>query len=374
MNRVVLINIPRNTKDSTDNNFGDHLSAMCIELGIHVLNGRTPGDLTGEITNITENGRSIVDYMLTEPNMFNVVKSFNVLDVPESNHLPLLCKLNLSFNPTEAEGNDANNTFENVSDIPKFKWENEERLNFLNTLSDVASIDTLNSMLDLDENDLEEAVNVFVSVLHRAAEPMAVKSRKGKKKILQPKWWCKECEKLKTKKYECLKRFKLSNTDADLRSFREARNNFKNFCKLKSSQWKSKLRDRLIGCKSNPTEFWKTVKNVAKEQLQPSNLITAGEWFCYFEKLLNQNVNISEEFESLVQDFTESHDSECGICNGQELGSPETQELNDHISAEEILKSVKEMSNGKAPGIDGIIIEMLKCSHYLIFVIYITVC
>ena len=55
-------NVPRVSKDSVVNEFGYSLIDLCTELNIHVLNGRTNGDSTGNYTNITENGCSIVDY------------------------------------------------------------------------------------------------------------------------------------------------------------------------------------------------------------------------------------------------------------------------------------------------------------------------
>lgn len=78
--------------------------------------------------------------------------------------------------------------------------------------------------------------------------------------------------------------------------------------------------------------------------------------------MLNQEVTISNEFAELVDDFTLSHDLECGICMGNDPGDADVQELNSPISAEEILNCMKPMSNGKAPGAAGVIIEMLKCS------------
>ena len=324
--------------------------------------------MAGEYTNITENGCSIVDYILAEPELFDVVDKFSILDVPETNHLPLMCKLNIQFqNTTALAENDSFVNTMNTSHVPKFKWKRNEVPHFISTLSDASSFEALESLYNIDDTDLDEAVKVFTGVLQRAAEPMSVKTRNRKQnsKLLQPKWWNNECAVLKTRKYDALKKFKLTNDNADLQAFKELRSEFKNMCKIKSSEWKNKLRARLIDCKSNPTEFWKTVKSVSKEYLQPSNLITPSEWFNYFERLLNQDVKIDEEFSDLVTGFTATHDAECGICNGHEQGSAELQDLNEPISEEEILKCIREMSNGKAAGVDGIVIEMLKCSSHI---------
>ena len=357
-------NIPRNSKDTSTNEFGDHLSVMCIELEIYILNGRIDGDLNGEFTNITENGKSVVDYVLADQTIINVVKSFCVSDIAEANHLPLQCVLGVKFDQSEELVNAQNALHVSLSNIPKFKWKNNLRSDFLNTLSDADSLASFNSVLNLADNSVDEAVKMFVDVIHKAAEPMAVHT-KNRKTFIQPKWWCPNCDILKTRKYNCLKRFKLTNSEADLYNYRNARREFKNLCKMKKLEWKNHLRERLIESRSNPTEFWKTVKNSIRQHFQISELITPVEWFKYFEQLLNQNVTIDEEFADHVKTFTESHDSHCGVCAGHEQGSAETQELNGVISEEEILKSIMDMSNGKAAGIDGVVVEMLKCSTHI---------
>ena len=106
------------------------------------------------------------------------------------------------------------------------------------------------------------------------------------------------------------------------------------------------------------------MKSINVQHLEPPN-ISPREWFAYFEKLLNQEVEINVEFADLVDDFTETHDINCKVCSGEEAGNEDLQLLNEPITTEEILKCIKEISSGKAPGIDGIIIEMLKSSAHI---------
>lgn len=66
-------NLNRNSKDShTYNKFGLSLIDLCCEHDIHMLNGR-PDDVEGNITCISNEGRSIVDYIIASTSLFNKV-------------------------------------------------------------------------------------------------------------------------------------------------------------------------------------------------------------------------------------------------------------------------------------------------------------
>lgn len=354
---------PRNARDLVVNDFGNSLLDLCIELGIHILNGRCYGDLNGAFTNITENGCSIVDYMIAESSVIDVVESFTVVDYPEANHLPLQCNLQLGFSSDAVTSTTVSvNADCNLAQLRRFKWKIEHRNSFINTLSDENSLVALQAVIQTSETNLNEAVSMFVKVLHRAAEPMEIKSVKHKKVSAQPKWWDAECEEMKTRKFDALRTFKASYRDCDLKNFKNMRNAFKNMCQTKSFQYKENLKERLVQCKSVPAVFWKSIKSITGQQFKQTESIPAVEWFDYFKNLLNKEVKIPYEFAVTVDDFTVSHDAECDVCAGHVLGDDEMQLLNAQITTAEILNCVKNMSNGKAPGVDGVVTEMIKCS------------
>lgn len=170
-----------------------------------------------------------------------------------------------------------------------------------------------------------------------------------------------ECAVLKEHKYRKLKVFKSSNKVNDLNEYKLSRKEFKNFCKSQEYKWKESLKQKLVFSRTDPAAFWKIVKSINVQHLQPPD-ITPREWFEYFEKLLNQEVQINELFAEFVDDYTETHNINCKICAGEQAGNEEVQLLNKSITSEEIVKCIKDISNGKAPGIDGIVIEML--SHH----------
>ena len=357
--------IPRYAKDTVVNNFGRSLIDVCTELDLHVLNGRVHGDSPGQYTNITENGCSTVDYILVESSLYSKVQQFEVHALAESNHMPVQCILDFNIKTDDIFSIVNNDT--QGSSLPqqcRFKWKTELRGHFMDKLRDDTSTADLRKVQELSTVEVDEAIKVFESVLHRAAEPMEITSSQNRKKRLQPKWWDKDCDVLKVLKYNALKQFKMSNSVEDLNVYRDARKSFKNHCNRTKNAWKDGLRQKLIDCKSDSQQFWKTLKSINTKQLHPPSA-SPQEWFSYFERLLNQEVHINVEFADLVENFTAQHDTDCNVCAGHQNGDEITQELNSLITSEEIVNCIRNMSKGKSGGIDGIIIEMLKCSLHI---------
>ena len=74
----ILFDMPRNSKDETYNRFGISLIDLCCSINIHVLNGRMFDDRNGEITCTSNNGSSVVDYMLASTSLFNSILHFRI--------------------------------------------------------------------------------------------------------------------------------------------------------------------------------------------------------------------------------------------------------------------------------------------------------
>ena len=111
--------LPRRSKDLYQNTFGLSLIELCKTYGIHIQNGRSPGDNDGEITCIANDGYSIVDYFIVSSNLFQSVSRFEVVDRSESVHFPLSCCL--TFNMLEQSSTNERN--DNSSKIyKKFMW------------------------------------------------------------------------------------------------------------------------------------------------------------------------------------------------------------------------------------------------------------
>ena len=60
----------RNSVDNHMNNFGKSLLNLCQVYGVHIANGRFPGDASGAFTFYSSNGTSVVDYVLASSLLF----------------------------------------------------------------------------------------------------------------------------------------------------------------------------------------------------------------------------------------------------------------------------------------------------------------
>ena len=77
--------------DITTNSYGKKLLELCRSTPLRILNGRILGNLLGEFTCYTAQGKSAVDYLLASPSFIPEIKSMFILDlVPTlSDHTPI---------------------------------------------------------------------------------------------------------------------------------------------------------------------------------------------------------------------------------------------------------------------------------------------
>ena len=99
----------RNIRDNIVNQYGKRICEICrqSENGLHILNGRTVGDLNGQFTCFRPNGRSTVDLALVNYDLLHHLRYFKVhLPSLLSDHSPislsLKCHQNHMIISTEA--------------------------------------------------------------------------------------------------------------------------------------------------------------------------------------------------------------------------------------------------------------------------------
>ena len=93
---------------------------------MYVLNGRTPGDLSGKYSCHKYNGSSTVDYFVMQTNLFPNVLSMKILDIPWfADHCPL--SLMFKLNPTNSKkihkNSENKDEISNVHPFKKFRWD-----------------------------------------------------------------------------------------------------------------------------------------------------------------------------------------------------------------------------------------------------------
>ena len=134
--------------------------------------------------------------------------------------------------------------------------------------------------------------------------------------------------------------------------FHSLRKEYKRKVKLAKYRYEQKIVARLSDLeKSNPTEFWRTFKQLKDlDNTHKVNPIAPSEWIEHFRNLLNIKPKIDSSLRNHVENILKSDNPK--IFNT----------LCFKITDLEITSAVCALKNGKAAGIDGVPNEMIKAS------------
>ena len=143
----------------------------------------------------------------------------------------------------------------------------------------------------------------FISVLRTTATSMlccnnidGIKPNSG--------WWDNEYKIAEHNKVLSLRKFRLSNSYADLLEYKARKKKFKSLCKYKISYQRKRKMD-LIKSRKDPKKFWGIIKteNTGCRSNYP---IPPEQWLVHFKKLLNHETerNVTYTMENSLHHFT----------------------------------------------------------------------
>lgn len=120
----------RHSQDSILSKRGKTLNDLCVQTGIRILNGRTPGDYIGQLTCHTPMGSSVVDYFLSSESLLSNILFFKVhdfkADLSDHCQVSTMLKVNCIFNAVQKD----------VYSIPnQYIWEENSAEKFQNALA-----------------------------------------------------------------------------------------------------------------------------------------------------------------------------------------------------------------------------------------------
>ena len=72
------------------NKFGQSLIDLCRTHSVHILNGKVNGDVDDNCTCFSNDGKSIVDYIIVSSDLFENVKCSYVENIEFSDHFPIV--------------------------------------------------------------------------------------------------------------------------------------------------------------------------------------------------------------------------------------------------------------------------------------------
>ena len=346
--------IQRKSKDLHGelNEYGKMLLELCCSFGIHILNGRTSGDLNGELTCYTAN----VDYTIVSTSLFKRILKFEIGNEDQFTHLPQVFTIVTQIL--------ANDTDDPIVFVTEERGRERQRFNWTDASVDkLANSDKIAMFYNcMEMGDIEDGAKTLVSFLHDITELKPSRIEKDTSRSQQP-WWDNELDNARAIKHKCLRFLKKENSDFARSKYRIARNRFKAMVRLKKVRYRKLLKQKLENCTSS-TEFWKFIKS-CKKRNQNCKCITRVEWKNYFEQLFNADIIMDQGFHAHVDEYLSEHDNDCNECRNNSRCVPEDF-VNKDISLQEVEVAIDELNVQKSPGIDGVSNDILKNSKLVI--------
>jgi hypothetical protein len=119
----------RQNHDASVSGWGCELLNLCCDVGLLILNGRTPGDELGEFTCLANGGHNTVDYIVGSPAIWQAAIHLEVIidDTRycavggDSDHRPLCLRLNINCTFVEPQHTATTKKF-----LPRFKYDSQK--------------------------------------------------------------------------------------------------------------------------------------------------------------------------------------------------------------------------------------------------------
>ena len=110
----------------------------------------------------------------------------------------------------------------------------------------------------------------IVKTLKNAAIPKLQKV--STKAQIQPIWFDKECERLKSNKFQLLRRFRRNGCQENLQNYIQARNSFKNLTEVKKKAYMENRLYSLLASTDDSKSFWSKLKSLSNKTNQITNI------------------------------------------------------------------------------------------------------
>ena len=216
------------------NNFGKSLLNLFQVYGVHIANGRFPGDASGVFTFCSSNGTSVVDYVLASSSLFTskTIANFLIDNKTNSDHLPII--LDISCNTDIANINNRN--CDNTNEYNRYKWSSDHEQYLLETLRDHTTRQLLSKFEDdIAIGNIDMSVSTLVHIIQRPAKPMKCKpsSHFNSHSHTNANWWDSECSQARQDSNRLLTRFRNSGAENDLELYCQAKRYYSRICKEK---------------------------------------------------------------------------------------------------------------------------------------------
>ena len=334
----------RNSEDmKLINKRGKELLDICKINDLVIANGRTIGDLFGSYTCHQKKGSSVVDFLLTSFRTSKHVISFSIgTYMPNlSDHCSLQATINIGYTLEKQKF-----TGVDLQDLPnKYIWAPENDIPFKNKLNSDAFKRKVNNIMA--EEDNPDLVHKIRDLLTNAANECNIrKTRKNRRKTNAP-WFDEECKKLKASICQNGRTLRKdpNNVSARERLYVEKKR-LSHLVRQNKFAYKKSIVDEM--CENLTSGAKKEYWNMLRKLDGPPDTTT----YMHEQQLV-------EHFKNILNDPRIPNTSD-------ETPTPKpNNENNDTLLNSKIVKKELELAkkilrNGKSPGMDTLINEMIE--------------
>ena len=344
----------RTNSDVKHNVFGKNLINMCKILQMRILNGRTIGDIKGNITYMHPSGCSAIDYAVADQDLMSQVVCFKVNEICYlSDHA--LISAYIKINNVLKIDKQSKGKYEPAP--IGFTWTSESKSLFKKALS--VKLDSnkgeqtqpvnIDSQMEIDK--LEERIS---SLLIDTADQVLVRRKKGdkQKRLKSSKWFNNPLHEMKRNLIRLGKQLIHYNGRQNMErdTFFSLKKKYKRAVRVQKRKYKQDLLDKITYMEDrNPKIFWQLLKDL-KGNKQNETGINIQTWENYFRNLGDVKHSHNNKFDNKVDEWFKHLMSKTN----------QVPVLDEEIKDTEIMKQISKLKIGKSTGADNISNEMIK--------------
>ena len=340
----------RNNSDKITNSSCDDLIDLTIANDMHILNGRTCGDIFGKKTYFCSKGTSTIDYIIVSKPIQSLITEFTPKPFTlYSDHRPLQTKLR----PRSFFFSEINEyVFEKLH--ARFKWSDDKAKDFTNALNGNTAqskfLDIAQQKYGGTHTESQNLSEAFTAALIDVANASLDKTKTTKKLPLK-KWFSRDCITAKRELKKSVRRMNSCIENLQLRQdFFSAKRNYKRTIEKNKRDFRANLNSAI---ENGKILDWKNFKYLQQFYEEPEDFDNhdLSAFYEFFNKLYgkaggSQTLSPSQPNQTQTQN--------------ENLLSDSLAELNDEISITEIKITIGKLKPGKSVAEDLISNEMLK--------------
>ena len=325
----------RTSKDATKNSNGRKLLELCRNNNLFILNGRC--DMDKNIGQYTYRESSVIDYSIVSANCVKLVLHFQITetdDIFSDGHSLISTTLRVP----DVRDNSADRHSGNRK---KPTWKNENKDTFVRNidLNKVQNLITLSrTATDDSQCTISDIANNISSLFEAASNQPSHKPKASptpNSNIKAKPWFGPRCRNHRLMYNRAKKLYNSHETVENKHQLKSTSKQYKKIMNIEIKKYKSEMEAKIRKLeKQNPKAYWKYI-NSLKSKNNQSKTPTLAELHDHFRNVYSSNETDTEP-------------------EGFNLHS-NLDQLNRHITADEITKCIKNLKNGKCAADDNIL-------------------